>query len=151
MFLYVYQIRKGVVTSGALFTFWFLQAILGVITFRSVLKTNYVIGEEQLTPFTDYTLAYPVTVALFFLVCWAEPKPKYVNMDGKYQKHFKNIYLKYSSDFYRWYSELDPGEVRVLFVTDLVLLVWWYILDWMEKVVAWKGHLEFDEGEQVGS
>ena len=87
MFLYVYQIRKGVVTSGALFTYWFLQAILGVITFRSVLKTNFVIGEEQLTPFTDYVLAYPVTVALFFLICWAEPKPKYVNMDGKYKKH----------------------------------------------------------------
>ena len=84
LFLYVYQIRKGVVTSGALFTFWFLEAILGAITFRSVLKTNYVIGEEQMTPFTDFAVEYPIIVALFFLTCWAEPKPKYVNMDGKH-------------------------------------------------------------------
>ena len=84
LFLYVYQIKRGVVTSGALFFFWFLEAILGVMTFRSVLKTNYVIGEEQMTPFTDFTVEYPIIVALFFLTCWAEPKPKYVNMDGKH-------------------------------------------------------------------
>ena len=80
--LYVTHLKRGVVTSGALFLFWFLEAILGVITFRSVLMSGYVVGEEQILPFTNYAVQYPIIVAMFFLTCWADPKPKYINIDG---------------------------------------------------------------------
>ena len=81
--LYITHLKRGVVTSGALFLFWFLETILGVITFRSVLMSGHVIGEELITPFTNYAIQYPLIVAMFFLTCWADPKPKYINMDGK--------------------------------------------------------------------
>jgi hypothetical protein len=82
--VYLICLKKGSVTSGLLFTFWFLEAILGVITFRSVLSTPYVTGEEKITPFTNYVVQYPLILASFFLSFWADPKPKYIDLDGKY-------------------------------------------------------------------
>ena len=81
--LSIYHRKQGVVTSGVIFLFWFLEAIFGVLTFRSVLSTNYVIGPDRLTPFTNYIVQYALVLAMFFLSCWADPKPNYVNLDGK--------------------------------------------------------------------
>ena len=39
--LYLYHKKWGVVTSGAIFVFWLLEAICGVITFRSVIISGY--------------------------------------------------------------------------------------------------------------
>ncbi len=80
--IYIICLKKGVVTSGLLFFFWFLSAIFGAFTFASALSTPYVIGDEQITPFTNYAIQYPLVVAVFFLSCWADPKPKYINVDG---------------------------------------------------------------------
>ena len=80
--LYLLHLKKGVVTSGALFTFWFLSAILGIMTFRSVLMTDYVSGDTRLAPFTNYVIQYPLVVAISFLNCWADARPSYVNLDG---------------------------------------------------------------------
>ncbi len=80
--IYIICLRKGVVTSGLLFFFWFLSAIFGALTFRSALSTPYVIGDQRMTPFANYAVQYPLVVALFFLCCWADAKPKYINVDG---------------------------------------------------------------------
>ena len=81
--LYFYQLRQGVVTSGVLFFFWFLQALCGAFTFRSVLSTNYVVGEDRILPFTTYVIQYPIIVAMFFMNCFADAKPKAINLEGK--------------------------------------------------------------------
>ena len=82
--LYFYQLRQGVVTSGVLFFFWFLQALCGAFTFRSVLSTNYVVGEDRILPFTTYVIQYPIIVAMFFMNCFADAKPKAINLEGKF-------------------------------------------------------------------
>ena len=83
-----YQIRQGVVTSGLLFTFWFFQTVCGGITFRSVLSTDYVSGNDRILPFTNYVIQYPFIVAMFFLNCFADAKPNFVNADGTYSALF---------------------------------------------------------------
>ena len=83
LLLHQVHTRKGVVTSGALFTFWLLEALLGAVTFRSVLMSGYATGEDRLTPFTNYLVQYSLVVVMFFFSCWADPKPTYVTIDRK--------------------------------------------------------------------
>ncbi len=42
---HLFQVRRGLVTSGAVFIFWLLSATCGGITFRSVVRSGKVIGE----------------------------------------------------------------------------------------------------------
>ena len=91
-----YQIRQGVVTSGLLFTFWFFQTVCGGITFRSVLLTDYVSGNDRILPFTNYTIQYPFIVAMFFLNCFADAKPNFVNADGTYSALFTLLFKRKS-------------------------------------------------------
>ena len=80
-----YQLRQGVVTSGVLFFFWFLQALCGAFTFRSVLSTDYVVGDDRILPFTTYVIQYPIIVAMFFMNCFADAKPKAINLEGTFR------------------------------------------------------------------
>ncbi len=81
--LYLCHLRQGVVTSGVIFLFWLLETLFGIITVRSVLMTDYVTGDDRLTPFTNYVIQFSLVCAAFFLSCWADVKPSYVNLDGK--------------------------------------------------------------------
>ena len=80
--LYFYHMKWGVVTSGVTFVFWLLEAIFGGLTFRSVIISGYGTGSDRITPFTNYLVQYPLVLALFFLSCWADPKPTHVDLDG---------------------------------------------------------------------
>ena len=80
--LYFYHMKWGVVTSGVTFVFWLLEAICGGLTFRSVIISGYGTGSDRITPFTNYLAQYPLVLALFFLSCWADPKPTHVDLDG---------------------------------------------------------------------
>ena len=44
---------------------------------------GYGTGDDRITPFTNYMVQYPFVLALFFLSCWADPKPTHVDIDGK--------------------------------------------------------------------
>ena len=81
--LYYYQLRQGVVTSGVLFVFWFFEAIFGAVTFRTLLMTDLVTGPNRILPLTNYVIQYPIVASMFFLNFFADPKPKFVNLDGK--------------------------------------------------------------------
>merc|ERR1712008_16305 len=95
--LYFYQLRQGVVTSGVLFFFWFLQALCGAFTFRSVLSTNYVVGEDRILPFTTYVIQYPIIVAMFFMNCFADAKPKAINLEDNYPNLTPEKYASFLS------------------------------------------------------
>ena len=75
--------RKGLVTSGTLTFFWLVATICGIFTFRSVISTPYVSGKDAILPFTTYTVQFPLVAAIFLLACFADPKPKYINVEGK--------------------------------------------------------------------
>ena len=46
---------------------------------------GYGTGDDRITPFTNYMVQYPFVLALFFLSCWADPKPTHVDIDGKFE------------------------------------------------------------------
>lgn len=78
--------KKGLVTSGVLFYYWTLMLLAGVMTFKSVIESGYGIGVDQILPFTTATIWYPLIVGMFFLNCWADAKPRLINLDGKASK-----------------------------------------------------------------
>jgi hypothetical protein len=43
----------------------------------------FVIGDKSLLPFVTYTIQFPMIVAIFFLSCWADPAPLYMEFDSK--------------------------------------------------------------------
>ena len=75
--------RRGLVSSGALTIFWLSAAICGAFTFRSVLTTPYLAGDDKILPFITYTVQYPLVLVLFLLSLFADPEPKYMHFDGK--------------------------------------------------------------------
>ena len=50
---------------------------------KLTLFAGYATGDDRITPFTNYMVQYPFVLALFFLSCWADPKPTHVDIDGK--------------------------------------------------------------------
>lgn len=44
--------------------------------------TPYVVGAEAKLPFTSYVIQFPLVTAIFFLSCWADPKPRYSQLNG---------------------------------------------------------------------
>ena len=51
---------------------------------KLTLFAGYATGDDRITPFTNYMVQYPFVLALFFLSCWADPKPTHVDIDGKF-------------------------------------------------------------------
>ena len=45
--------------------------------------SGYGTGDDRITPFTNYLVQYPLVLAMFFLSCWADPKPTHQDLDGK--------------------------------------------------------------------
>ena len=45
--------------------------------------TPFVVGDMSLVPFVTYTIQFPLIVAIFFLSCWADPAPLYMEFDSK--------------------------------------------------------------------
>ena len=75
--------QRGLVTSGILLLFWALSAIFGAVTFRSVLNSGHLIGGSKVLPLITAAIQYPLVLTAFFLSCWADPKPRYINIDGR--------------------------------------------------------------------
>lgn len=75
-------IKPGLVSSGLLFYFWTLTAICDGIRFRSAVVLpggiNQPLSDRVLT-----ILRYPFIVAMFFLNCWADAKPQYIDTSGR--------------------------------------------------------------------
>eukprot|EP00095_Tigriopus_kingsejongensis_P007287 maker-scaffold313_size211302-snap-gene-0.9 protein:Tk07287 transcript:maker-scaffold313_size211302-snap-gene-0.9-mRNA-1 annotation:"multidrug resistance-associated protein 1 isoform x4" len=76
-------LRRGLVTSGVLFYFWTLLVIADGLTFRSAIMSGYAKGPDSMPPFVTALIQYPIVVAMFFLNCWADARPKHINLDGK--------------------------------------------------------------------
>lgn len=38
---------------------------------------------QALLPFVSYAVQYPLMLAMFFLTCFADPKPTLINIDGR--------------------------------------------------------------------
>ena len=67
-----------------LFFFWTLSAVSGTFTFRSVIRSGHLSGESKVLPLITACIQYPIVVAAFFLSCWSDPKPRYVDIEGMY-------------------------------------------------------------------
>ena len=78
--LSLYCLRNGLVTSGLIFYDWTLLLFAGGITFKSAIKSSYG-GIIHVTISAIWW--YPLVVAMFFLNCWADAKPRIINLDGK--------------------------------------------------------------------
>ena len=64
---------------------------------KLTLFSGYGTGDDRITPFTNYMVQYPFVLALFFLSCWADPKPTHVDVDGKLEFLLENGIPKWSS------------------------------------------------------
>ena len=70
--------KRGQISSGPLFIFWFLEAVCGAITFRSVVRSESIANISSAPlPLVTYSIQYPLIVALFFLNFWADRPHQY--------------------------------------------------------------------------
>ena len=56
------------------------MVVAGAFTFRSVVANSGL----TVLPLITAVVQYPIVVAAFFLSCWADPKPRYVNLEGNF-------------------------------------------------------------------
>lgn len=76
-------LQRGLVTSGVLFYLWTSLLVADGLTFRSVIMSGLAKGPNAMSPFITALIQYPIIVAMFFLNCWADARPKQINFDGK--------------------------------------------------------------------
>ena len=76
-------LQSGLVTSGVLLFYWSLSAVTGAVTFRSVLMSGHLSGDDKVLPLITAAIQYPMVVGAFFLSCWSDPKPRYIDVNGK--------------------------------------------------------------------
>lgn len=74
--------RQGLVTSGVLLLFWTLSTVAGAFTYRSVISYLQS-SSEPILPLITATIQYPLVIGAFFLACWADTPPKYIDVDGR--------------------------------------------------------------------
>ena len=41
------------------------------------------LGEDKVLSLITATIQYPVVLSAFFLSCWSDPKPRYIDIDGE--------------------------------------------------------------------
>ncbi|XP_033224446.1 multidrug resistance-associated protein 1 isoform X4 [Belonocnema kinseyi] len=73
--LLVYNKKFGMRTSGLLFLFWFLHAIVGCVRYRSLIRSS-AHKTEVTYEFVSYMIYYPVVVLLFLLNFRVDAAPK---------------------------------------------------------------------------
>ena len=81
--LHILCVRNGLVTSGVLFTFWLFKVFLGAFTFRTVIEFIPLSDETDYFPSVCYIIEYTLICGVFFLNCWAEPRPSHPHLEGK--------------------------------------------------------------------
>ena len=79
--------KAGLVTSAILLLFWTLSGAAGAFSFRSVLNSGHLSGTDKVLPLITAAIQYPLVLAAFFMSCWADPKPLYIDVDGKILFH----------------------------------------------------------------
>ena len=72
--------KRGLVTSGLLFYFWSSELICQLLVFISAVMGEQVVDQTtRNTAIAQFALVVPI----WFLNCWADPKPNYIEMEGK--------------------------------------------------------------------
>ena len=73
--------RSGIVAPGLLFYYWSAALVCGVFSFAStVLKLQ--LGSGASTPRVTAVIQFALVAAVWFLTCWADPKPNYIELTG---------------------------------------------------------------------
>jgi len=74
-------------SAGILLLYWALSVVTTGVTFRSVLRSGLLRpaqnNQEVVLPLITATVQFPLVLAAFFLSCWSDPKPQYIDIDGK--------------------------------------------------------------------
>ncbi len=73
--------KYGLVTSGLLFYFWTSEFTCQLFVFMSAVNGERVASETtRNTAIAQFALVVPVWI----FSCWADPKPKHIDMEGKW-------------------------------------------------------------------
>uniref|UniRef100_A0A0P5D2T7 ABC-type glutathione-S-conjugate transporter n=2 Tax=Daphnia magna TaxID=35525 RepID=A0A0P5D2T7_9CRUS len=76
--------KRGIRSSGPLFLFWFLLTFCGGFTYAARIK-SIIDGMNKMEtyPFVWEMVYYPLVVVMFFINCFADKEPLYMEGEGK--------------------------------------------------------------------
>ncbi len=82
--------KRGQTSSGIQFCFWAFLACGATLTFTSYVRfpEKYFSGEQAL-----FYIYYALVAAEFFLHCWSDPPPNYIDFRGKKKYTFTDIFM----------------------------------------------------------
>ena len=73
--------KRGIVAPGLLFYYWSAVLVCDVFSFASTVSKG--LGPGVPTPRVTIVVQFAFVVAVWFLTCWADPKPRHVELAGK--------------------------------------------------------------------
>jgi len=114
--------KRGIQSSGALFVFWFLLTVAGIVTYRTRI-TSIIDGmsEEETFPFVWDMIYFPLVVAMLFLNFFSDKEPQYVEGEVKCDNPSPEGAASFASlMIYHWFNPLAwKGYKRPLEFKDL--------------------------------
>lgn len=77
--LLVYNLKRGLRTSGLQFLFWLFLAICGAVQFRTEIRNAQEATPKPFFPYISYLAYYSLVLLMVFLNCFADQAPLHSN------------------------------------------------------------------------
>ena len=77
--------KHGIVAPGLLFYYWTAMLLCDAFSFASAVSKG--LGPGVPTPRVTAVVQFAFVATVWFLTCWADPKPRHIELTGK-QKLF---------------------------------------------------------------
>ena len=73
--------KHGIVAPGLLFYYWTVMLVCDAFSFASTVSKG--IGSGVPTPRVTAVVQFAFVATVWFLTCWADPKPRHIELTGK--------------------------------------------------------------------
>ena len=73
--------KYGIVAPGLLFYYWTVMLVCDAFSFASTVSKG--IGSGVPTPRVTAVVQFAFVATVWFLTCWADPKPRHIELTGK--------------------------------------------------------------------
>ena len=74
--------RHGIVAPGLLFYYWTAMLLCDALGFASAVSKG--LGSGAPTPRLTAVVQFALVATVWFLTCWADPKPRHIELSGEH-------------------------------------------------------------------
>ena len=77
--------RHGIVAPGLLFYYWTAMLLCDALGFASAVSKG--LGAGAPTPRVTAVVQFTLVATVWFLTCWADPKPRHIELSGEQKRY----------------------------------------------------------------